>query len=432
MVPVAAAIFDLDQTLLDTDALRHEREQRAWGSVSKKLATVKPFQFSHFGEIEVVELVEEARARGLKVGVLTQTPEWYASELLRQHGIRVDLTISGSDKYPPKPDSAGLRAMASGLGVSPKESLYIGDSMEDFWAAAAAGMVSIGVAWSRRAPLSWHHAWPDIAIDRPATLLRYLDGDRGLSPLAELMSTGHSPTNSPTMHWGSVLRLGNERYALGRYFRGDDQRSTDHGLSQLVLNAKSKPSADVEVAAIFEELAAQARFRRTPELIVSVPPAPHDTRDRFAAARAALASFYGARDGGEALKMSYPVADYKNVPRAARANLNVNRFEAAPISAGQALLIDDILTSGGQSNACRDALRAAGCESVAVITLGMTQDKLPEACPSCGSSLVKRARGTDGSLFFGCTSYPSCRYTRPLPRSRRAQSISASSDEHSS
>lgn len=428
MVPVAAAIFDLDQTLLDTDALRHAREQRAWGTVSRKLATVKPFRSSHFGEIEVIELVEEARARGLKVGVLTQTPEWYANGLLRRHGIRVDLTISGSDKYPPKPDSAGLCAVASGLGVSPKESLYIGDSIEDFWAAAAAEMVSIGVAWSRQTPPAWHHAWPDVAIDRPATLLRYLDGDRGLGPLAELMSTDHTPT----MHWGSILRLGNERYALGRYFTSDDQRSINHELSRLVLNAKGKPSADAKVAAIFKELAVRARFRRPPELIVSVPPAPHDTRDRFAAARAALASFYGAHDGGEELKMCFPVANYKRASRVARANLNADRFVAPPISAKQALLIDDVLTSGGQSNACRDTLRAAGCESITVITLGVTQDKLPEKCPSCGSRLVRRTRRIDGSLFFGCTGYPSCNYTSPLPSGKRAQSISASSGEHSS
>ena len=428
MVPVAAAIFDLDQTLLDTDALRHAREQRAWGVVSRGFATVKPFRSSRFGEIEVIELVEEARTRGLKVGVLTRGPEWYANELLRRHGIRVDLAITGSDKYPPKPDPAGLLAVARGLGVSPQASVYIGDSVEDFWAAAAAGMASVGVAWSGQAPATWHHSWPDIAIDQPATLLGYFDGDRGLGPLAEVMSVDHSPT----MHWGSILRLGNGRYALGRYFTSEDRRCPGHGLSHLVLNAKRNPRADAKVAAIFEALATLVPTRHRPELIVSVPPAPGDARDRFAMARATLAASYGARDGGGLLRMSHAVDDYKQASRAARAKLNADRFVANAVSAKRVLLIDDVLTSGGQSAACRKALRAAGCGSITVVTLGVTQDQLPDACPSCGSSLVKRVRRRDGSLFFGCTAYPDCDYTQPLPARKRAQSTGANSSQRSS
>ncbi len=428
MVPVAAVIFDLDQTLLDTDALRQAREQYAWGVVSRGFATVKPFRFSHFGETEVIELVEQARTRGLKVGVLTRGPGWYASELLRRHGIRVDLAITGSDKYPPKPDPAGLLAVARGLGASPQQSVYVGDSVEDFWAAAAAGMVSVGVAWSGRAPATWRHAWPDVAIDRPATLLRYLDGDQELGPLAEVMSVD----GSPTIHWGSVLRLGGGRYALGRYFTSEDRRRKDHELTQLVLRAKRGRSADAKVAAIFEALAIWVPAHHRPELIVSVPPAPGDVRDRFAIARATLASSYGARDGGDALKMSHPVDNYKQASRAARAKLNVDRFTAGAVSAKRALLIDDVLTSGGQSAACRKALRAAGCGSVTIVTLGVTQDRLPDPCPSCGSRLVKRVRRRDGSLFFGCTAYPDCDYTRPLPARKRAQSTGANSGQRSS
>jgi HAD superfamily hydrolase (TIGR01549 family) len=428
MVSIAAAIFDLDQTLLDTGALRHARQQREWRVVSRGLTAVKPFRSTRFGNVEVIGLVEQARARGLKVGVLTQGPAWYAHELLRRHGIRVEVTVSGSDHFPRKPDPAGLRAVAAGLGVKPEEAIYVGDSVEDFWAAAAAGMVSVGVAWSGRAPTAWHHTWPDIAIDRPATLLRYLDGDRGLGPLGELVVEDRSPT----MHWGSVLRLGDERYALGRYFRKDDSRARQHALSRLVLNAKSKPSADVRVAAIFEALTSLVPVTRRPELIVSVPPAPGDARDRFAAARAAIASSFRARDGGEALRMNYRVDDYKDAPRSSRGKLNVGRFVAESVSAERALLIDDVLTSGAQSNACRQTLLAAGCGSVAVVTLGVTQDQLPDVCPSCGSSLVKRARRSDGSQFFGCTGYPACNYTRALSARKRTQSISASRGERSS
>ena len=35
-----------------------------------------------------------------------------------------------------------------------------------------------------------------------------------------------------------------------------------------------------------------------------------------------------------------------------------------------------------------------------------------QTCPKCGSSLRLMKNGNDGSLFYGCVSYPSCRYTK--------------------
>ena len=35
-----------------------------------------------------------------------------------------------------------------------------------------------------------------------------------------------------------------------------------------------------------------------------------------------------------------------------------------------------------------------------------------EKCPKCGSPLKLMKNSKDGSMFYGCTSYPSCRYTR--------------------
>ena len=48
-----------------------------------------------------------------------------------------------------------------------------------------------------------------------------------------------------------------------------------------------------------------------------------------------------------------------------------------------------------------------------------------EKCPKCGSSLRLIKNSKDGSLFYGCVRYPSCRYTRnaegePSARSSRA------------
>jgi hypothetical protein len=35
-------------------------------------------------------------------------------------------------------------------------------------------------------------------------------------------------------------------------------------------------------------------------------------------------------------------------------------------------------------------------------------------CPKCGGSMVRRVRGSDGAVFWGCSDFPRCRGTREL------------------
>ena len=46
---------------------------------------------------------------------------------------------------------------------------------------------------------------------------------------------------------------------------------------------------------------------------------------------------------------------------------------------------------------------------------GLRTDKIVGTCEKCGSDLVIR-RGHRGSRFIGCSGYPNCRFTLPLPR----------------
>jgi DNA topoisomerase-1 len=47
---------------------------------------------------------------------------------------------------------------------------------------------------------------------------------------------------------------------------------------------------------------------------------------------------------------------------------------------------------------------------------GLRTDKIVGKCEKCGSDLLIR-RGYRGSRFIGCSGYPNCRFTLPLPRS---------------
>lgn len=410
VMPLRAVIFDLDDTLLDSSALLADRDARAWRRVFERLDEVKPFVVAE-EEPDVVELPGLAADRGLKVGLLTHSPREYAVELLRAHNISVEAMVTGSDGYPPKPDPAGLEAVLAELEVEPEDALYVGDSVGDFGAAAAAGAMAAGVAWTQATPVAWRHGWPDVALARPHRLLQLLDGDGGLACWAEAITAGQSPR----VHWGSLMRLGNGMYGLGRYFPMGDRRYPAHELSHLVLRAKEDQSAAAEVAQIFGCVAEKATVGTLPELILSVPPEA-DGYDRFALSRAALAEVWGARDGTGLLTMSYGVEDYKQTPRQERAGRNVDRFACSPLSGEHVVLIDDVLTSGGQSEACREAITASGGGPLTVLVLSVTQDSLPEQCPRCGANLRTLRRHSDGHEFIGCSAWfrTGCSYTRDI------------------
>jgi phosphoglycolate phosphatase-like HAD superfamily hydrolase len=406
---IEAAIFDLDDTLLDTSALADARRAGQWSVVKERLHLVRPFNSSG---VPVEEIPARLKAEGLQIGILTHSPGWYASALLERFGIRPDALVTGSDRYPPKPDPTSLKTIADELGVEIGNCVHVGDLDTDAAAAAAAGATSIGVSWSKVAPEKWRRWWPDVAISKPERLLELAEFDK-LRPLAEAVLTGVDPR----WHWGTVMRVEQGVGALGRYFTPEDvDRHPEHALSNLVIEAKDDPEEAERVAEIFTRLGGRPSWRSSmPDLVVSVPPAPAAEFDRFEAVRAALAQALEARDGNGVLTMNFTVDTYKRLPHDARQAANVGRFRAARLNGEHALLIDDVLTSGSQVEACRDALLAAGAAKVSVIALAATQDRLPEPCPLCGASLRIYHRHRDGQAFVGCPNYFTalgCTYTR--------------------
>lgn len=410
----SAVIFDLDDTLLDTSMLLAARDRRDWAEVYARIGEALPFDVPD--DVPVVRLPKAAKDRGYAVGVYTHSPEKYAVELLRVHGIRPDALVTGSDGYTPKPAPNGLIAIARQLGIEPGRCAYVGDSVADFGAAAAAGMRSVGVDWARRSPESWRLGWPDYTVDRPGRLLQLLDGEyEGLGPLAEVIAEGATPD----WHWGSLIRLGGGNYALGRYFTTRDRRSGYEALSGLILDAKNDVAAGGRLATAFGILGEHTTMD-APVLIASVPPAPGDQRDRFGGARKALADSMSASDGGGLLVMNHAVEGYKSLNHDARATACSERFAAtSQLSGEQVILLDDVITSGAQSEACRAVLKDAGAGGVAVVAAAVSQEELPQPCPACGElehgQIRTKTNRNTGRRFLGCTRWPQCWWSQSLP-----------------
>jgi pyrimidine operon attenuation protein/uracil phosphoribosyltransferase len=108
--------------------------------------------------------------------------------------------------------------------------------------------------------------------------------------------------------------------------------------------------------------------------------------------------------------------DYRHRPADERPRRLAGRFASAPLDGERVLLVDDVITSGGQAEECRRQMRDRGARAVVILALGVTQNRLSRACPTCGGFLRLITSGPHGP-FIGCSNYfgAGCRYTEPAP-----------------
>ena len=89
----------------------------------------------------VLEGLASLRAQGVPLGVVTNKADTFIQPLLEQTGLSGYFEVLvGGDRLPKvKPDPMPLVWACGRLGVSPAETLFIGDSINDALAARAAG-----------------------------------------------------------------------------------------------------------------------------------------------------------------------------------------------------------------------------------------------------------------------------------------------------
>jgi phosphoglycolate phosphatase len=214
--PLAAALLDLDGTLLDTApalarALNTLLAQEQIAPLA--FATIRP-QVSHgaramlrlalpdtdaalfeallkrfldlyHGQLaldtqlfpgfdEVLSLLE---SHGIPWGVVTNKPRWLTEPLLRQLGLyqRAGCVLSGDSLPVQKPDPLPLLTAARQIGIEPARCLYLGDALRDVEAARAANMVALGARYGYIGAHEDVEHWPVTAwIDEPLELLAWV------------------------------------------------------------------------------------------------------------------------------------------------------------------------------------------------------------------------------------------------------------------
>ena len=89
----------------------------------------------------VLEGLQAIRAMGLPMAVITNKAEAFTRPLLEMTGLAAyfSVVVSGDNLPKHKPDPMSLVWACGRLNVSPPDALFIGDSVNDFLAARAAG-----------------------------------------------------------------------------------------------------------------------------------------------------------------------------------------------------------------------------------------------------------------------------------------------------
>ena len=125
-----------------------------------------------FADIEA--MLAALEADGAAWGIVTNTPEYLAREILPQLGweTRCAVLIGGDTLAEKKPHPLPLLVAAERMGFAAGDCVYVGDDERDIQAARAAGMPSIAALWGYRQDYEDPSQWgADAVLQFPSDLL---------------------------------------------------------------------------------------------------------------------------------------------------------------------------------------------------------------------------------------------------------------------
>lgn len=100
----------------------------------------------------VREMLAGLRQGGFPLGIVTgKSRRSWESTRVRAELEPFDVLVFDDDVDEPKPDPQGLRLALERLGTEPDGVVYLGDSLSDVEAAAAAGLRPAAALWARKA-----------------------------------------------------------------------------------------------------------------------------------------------------------------------------------------------------------------------------------------------------------------------------------------
>lgn len=124
----------------------------------------------------ILSLLNQLKGQGTKLGIVTNKP--HSTALLcteRLFGTQLfDGCCGQREGLPLKPDPTGARELLKELGISPEQTVYLGDTGVDMQTGKSLGAFTVGVLWGFRKREELEQNGADAIITHPSELLSLL------------------------------------------------------------------------------------------------------------------------------------------------------------------------------------------------------------------------------------------------------------------
>ena len=157
-----------ESNVADYVGLMRQEYSKRW------LATTRPFA-------QIPELLATLHSRGIQTAVLSNKPDSPTRTLVGQLFTNHPFSVVRGERtgVPRKPDPTSTLEIISELGVSPQQTVFVGDTPIDMATGANAGTRTVGVTWGFRDANELLAHGAAHVIQRPLELLGVL-GNRAI------------------------------------------------------------------------------------------------------------------------------------------------------------------------------------------------------------------------------------------------------------
>ncbi|EFC1435707.1 HAD family hydrolase [Escherichia coli] len=437
---VEAILFDLDNTLINTNSLQEYRESTNKQPLTdEQLSTTKLYP-------KTKTILDKLKQNNITLGIVTNSPRRYALDILEHHNIKdfFDTIVTYNEVGPDgiKPSPKGINLALSNLKLN-SNILFIGDDAKDINASYAAGIKPLAPAWASKEFIGQMPA----AMISTQCLTEELNNYNHIDLIADRCANFNTfdidkkwlffiPMNKDGKI-GAIKKDEIDFICLGRYFSQKNKLTAkiheQHTLSKEIYKKETDPKYVapeywVELLSFFIDKTPEYLFNDKEKFdIITVIPAKKGNNKRLEnlltrlsrhsknPKTAYISDLFYFSEGAKSLK----TLGRDEREREIKKNLNFNPKYASIIENAKILIIDDVITTGSTLKGAKLLLEKMQPQRVLSIALAKTVSISEDMqfCDKCGRLMRVRRNSKTGEHFMGCTGFfetPQCRHTMSI------------------
>jgi HAD superfamily hydrolase (TIGR01509 family) len=161
-------IFDLDQTLVDSDIALELRAKGKWSEVYSSISDMTLFP-------HIKEIIEFLQNQNHSIAVVTSSPRKYCAKVLEHFGLEIENIVGYHDTKNKKPHPEPILKAISNAGVDKEYVISFGDNLNDVLASKSAGVKAVGCSWGLKNNKNDFHNLCEFIFDNTLDLKIFLE-----------------------------------------------------------------------------------------------------------------------------------------------------------------------------------------------------------------------------------------------------------------